>query len=86
MYVMGRFFWDLIYSSVTGLYKLLVPPGFQKVGTAGNRQTIFGWKKGDLDTKKIGHIIAREKKSCPSLTNWTFGSITSDIITLYNKY
>ena len=30
--------------------------------------------------------MARAKKSCLTLTNWTFGSLTSDTNTLSNKY
>jgi hypothetical protein len=30
--------------------------------------------------------MARAKKSCLTLTNWTFGSLTSDINTFSNKY
>ena len=30
--------------------------------------------------------MARAKKSCLTLTNWTFGSLTSDINPLFNKY
>ena len=30
--------------------------------------------------------MTRAKKSCLTLTNWTFGSLTSDINTLSNKY
>ena len=30
--------------------------------------------------------MARANKSCLTLTNWTFGSLTRDINTLSNKY
>ena len=63
--------------------------GVHKVGTAstaGIGQTIFGWTKCDLDEKMIGLIMARAKKSCLTLANWTFGSLTSDTNTLSNKY
>ena len=30
--------------------------------------------------------MARVKKSCLTLTNWTFGSLTSDINTCFNQY
>ena len=36
--------------------------------------------------EKIGHIMARAKKSCLTLTNEPFGSLTSDLNTLSNKY
>ena len=54
-------------------------PGVQEVGTASTGETTFGWTKKDLDEQIIGHIIARAKKCF--LTNWAFGSLTSDINT-----
>ena len=66
----------------------IMQAGVQKVGsagTAGTGQTKFSWTKQDLDGKIIRHIMARAKKSCHTLTNWTFGSLTSDINTLSNK-
>ena len=56
-------------------------PIIQKYGTAGTIQTTFGWTKCDLGDKIIGHIMARARKSCLTLTNWTFGSLTIDINT-----
>ena len=54
--------------------------------TAGSCQTTFGWTKLDLDEKIIWHIMARAKKSYLIVANLTFGSLTSDINTLFNKY
>jgi hypothetical protein len=59
-------------------------PGVQEVGTAGTGQTTFSWTK--RDEKIIGHIMARAKKCCPKLKNWTYGYLTSDLNTLSNKY
>ena len=63
--------------------------GFQKIGNPGTAvtgQTIFGRTRRDSDEKIILHIMARAKKSCLSLANWAFGSLTSEINTLSHEY
>ena len=64
-------------------------PGVQKVGTAGTTgvgQTHLGWTKLDSDEQIIGHIMERTRIFCPTLTNWTFGSLSRNINTLTDNY
>ena len=63
----------------------MLPAGVQKVGTAASCP-LEPAKPHSVVQKIIGLIMARTKKYCLTLKNWTFGSLTGDINTLSNTY
>jgi hypothetical protein len=76
----------LVLVCITWIKGKIFCTGVQKVGTAGTTgagQTTFGWTKSNLDEEKKLDILWQERRN---LTNWTFGSLTSDINTFPNGY
>ena len=62
--------------SINKYFPLLLTPGVKKVGTTGYPTNHIQLDKIRLEEEKIiGHIAARAKISCVTLTNWTFGSL-----------